>query len=367
MGELTMRRRLYKCKECKHYFYPLDRQLEIARSSASKRFAKICAMMSVFAPFEHVRTMLSETLDIHVSRTFLSQIAHRIGSKFYQQAQHNRETPVCEEQGPEVLYIQADGAMVPIIGVEELEYKENKLGLVFCEEDIELRRTKNGKDHTEIHNKRFTTSLAKGTEEFKEMLYNSAKNKGLEQAKTTIFLSDGAGWLRKYRREYYPQAIQILDWYHVVDHLWATAHKLWGETQKQKCLNWVEPLKQLLWEGKTLEVLAQIREQAFKRKTNQTPLWELHTYLFNNKDFMRYPEYRSKGYYIGSGAIESANKYIVANRMKMAGMRWSVQKANSLLWLRCKYFEDQWDFTWDQIDLREYLDWIPEEELKESA
>jgi len=76
LGELRVKRRVYKCKDCNHYFYPLDYHLEIARSSASKRFAKISAMMS-------------ETLVIQVSRTFLSQIAHRIGSKFYQQAQQN--------------------------------------------------------------------------------------------------------------------------------------------------------------------------------------------------------------------------------------------------------------------------------------
>src|SRR6056297_844130 len=141
---------------------------------------------------------------------FLSQIAHRIGSKFYQQAQQYQETYLSEGQGPEILYIQADGAMVPISGEERLEFKENKLGLVFCEENIEHRKTKNGKEHTEIHHKCFT-SLAKGTDEFKEMLHNSAKSKCLEQANTTIFLSDGASWLREYRREYYPGAIQILD------------------------------------------------------------------------------------------------------------------------------------------------------------
>lgn len=311
--------------------------------------------------------MLSETLDIRVSRTFLSQIAHRIGSKLYQKAQQEQEPVVSEQPGSEALYIQADGAMVPLIGEEELEYKENKLGLVFCKEDIEVSTTKNGKEHAEIRNKRFTTSLAKGTEEFKEMLYRSAKSKGLEHAENVIFLSDGASWLRKYRQDYYPQAIQILDWYHVVDHLWGTANRLWGENQRRKSGEWVETLKELLWEGKTEEVLDTIREQAMRRKTNQTPLWELHTYLFNNKAFMRYPEYREKGYYIGSGAIESANKYIVANRMKMAGMRWSVVKANSILWLRCKYFEDQWDATWEQMDLCEFLDWNPDQELKESA
>lgn len=324
-------------------------------------------MLSIFAPFEHVRTMISNTLDIRVSRTFLHQLVHRIGSTLHQKAKQENEAGAVEQPGTEALYIQADGAMVPVIGEEELEYKENKLGLVFCKEDIEVKTTKNGKEHTEIHNKRFTTSLAKGTEEFKEMLYASAKSKGLEQAKEVVFLSDGASWLRKYRRDYYPGATQILDWYHVVDHLWGTAHKLWGETQKGKSQNWVESFKELLWEGKTNEVLDAIREQALRRKANQTPLWELHTYLFNNKNFMRYPEYREKGYYIGSGAIESANKYVVANRMKMAGMRWSVDKANSLLWLRCRYFEDRWDSTWEQMDLREFLNWNPDEELRECA
>jgi len=53
--------------------------------------------------------------------------------------------------------------------------------------------------------------------------------------------------------------------------------------------------------------------------------------------------------------------------MKMAGMRWSIQKAHSLIWLRCKYFEDKWDSTWEQINLREYLDWNPDEQMRESA
>ena len=304
---------------------------------------------------------------IQVSRTFLGQLVHRIGSKFYQKAKQEEHSYASELQAPEVLYIQADGAMVPIMGEKQREFKENKLGVVFCEEDIVRNKTKNGKEHTEIHNKRFATSLNKGTEEFKQMLYNTAKSKGLHQAEAVIFLSDGASWLRKYRKEYYPNAIQILDWYHVVEHLWSTAHRLFGETKTDACKKWIAPLEDLLWNGGVSEVIEKIKEQALLRKRNQTPLWELHTYLLNNQAFMNYPEYKSKGYYIGSGAIESANKYIVANRMKMAGMRWSVPRANSLLWLRCKYFEDQWESFWDKMNLRDYLDWDPDVEGREAA
>lgn len=38
---------------------------------------------------------------------------------------------------------------------------------------------------------------------------------------------------------------------------------------------------------------------------------------------MRYYHYLEKGYYIGSGAIESAHRTVVARRLKLAGQRWT--------------------------------------------
>jgi hypothetical protein len=70
---------------------------------------------------------------------------------------------------------------------------------------------------------------------------------------------------------------------------------------------------------------------------------------------MRYNEFRAQGLYIGSGAIESAHKYIVASRLKQTGMRWTIKHANAMIWLRCKYFEDRWDEFWHSMRLREYF------------
>jgi hypothetical protein len=70
---------------------------------------------------------------------------------------------------------------------------------------------------------------------------------------------------------------------------------------------------------------------------------------------MCYDIFRKKGYYIGSGVIESAHKYIVASRLKQAGMRWSMKNANALIWLRSIYFEDRWDDFWKHMTLKKYL------------
>ena len=75
---------------------------------------------------------------------------------------------------------------------------------------------------------------------------------------------------------------------------------------------------------------------------------------------MRYKEFREAGYYIGSGAIESANKYIITSRMKMTGCRWLIEKADQMIWLRAKYFEDHWDVFWEEMKYREFQQGIYE-------
>ena len=121
------------------------------------------------------------------------------------------------------------------------------------------------------------------------------------------------------------------------------------------CQKWIDPFKKLLWEGKVEDVINMLEQEGNKMRKNQTPIWKLRGYFVNNKDGMKYAEFRSRKFHIGSGAIESANKYIVANRLKQAGMRWTLSHANSMTWIRSKYFEDRWDAFWDDINLEEYF------------
>jgi len=316
-------------------------------------------MLFVFSPFVHTKRVIREMLNIDISETSLMNVSNRIGTRLYNTMDKKSRRPEQIQSNvpsAKVLYIQADGAMTPIAMPGGVEYKENKLGMVFSDNNIVHKTTKSGEERVEIKGKHFVSSIGEGVERFKKMLYALAKEDGLHKASQKVLICDGASWLSKMKDEYFPDAIQILDWYHAVDHLWQTAHALFGENNIDKCKSWVEPQKELLWNGKVDDVITDLIKMGNGTKKNQTTIWQLHGYFVSNRNNMRYDEYRKAGYYIGSGSIESANKYIVANRLKQAGMRWEIKNANAMIWLRSKYFEDEWDEFWESMNIAEYID-----------
>src|SRR5262249_58314215 len=57
-------------------------------------------------------------------------------------------------------------------------------------------------------------------------------------------------------------------------------------------------------------------------------------YLRSNVHRMDYPRYLANGWLIGSGAVESACKTVVGQRLKQAGMRWRGDGTDSMWHLR---------------------------------
>jgi len=66
---------------------------------------------------------------------------------------------------------------------------------------------------------------------------------------------------------------------------------------------------------------------------------------------MDYPSYEANGWFIGSGAIESACKTVVNARLKGTGMRWSESGSHALCHVRALYRGEkgQWDAYWERI------------------
>jgi len=311
-------------------------------------------------PFKDAKKLCEEFLMISISATLMEQVVTRIGAKLHREYEEKGKRPYTienKESDVDTLYIEGDGAMVPVIADGGREYKENKLGIIFNNNDIIRKKKKNDDPYAEIQKKKMVSSIAEGVEPFKKMLHAAAIEKGLNKAKNVVFISDGAIWLGKCKEEYFPNAFQILDWYHAVEHLWETAHNLFGENNKKECQDWVKPLEDLLWEGKASIVIKRLGNMVFnnKYKNKQTPLLELRGYYESNRNNMKYDEYRNKGWYIGSCAIESANKYIVSQRLKLSGMQWTLHNADAMIWARCKYFENEWDEFWDKMNPADYL------------
>ncbi len=74
-------------------------------------------------------------------------------------------------------------------------------------------------------------------------------------------------------------------------------------------------------------------------------------YLERNAHRMEYPEYLAHGWCIGSGAVESACKTVVGQRLKLAGMRWGEAGADAVCHLRALFRNEktQWDDYWASL------------------
>ncbi len=144
----------------------------------------------------------------------------------------------------------------------------------------------------------------------------------------------------KWMSDCYPQAVQILDFYHAYEKLcqWAV---LVVKDQQEKSL-WIEGAKTLLLNDELAEVIIQIQDiscqgEGLDKKN------ALLTYLNNNAHRMRYKTFLDQGYLIGSGAIESAQRTVVQQRMKRSGQRWTLKGGQQVLNLRTKMLSNRWN------------------------
>jgi hypothetical protein len=239
----------------------------------------------------------------------------------------------------DLTYVQVDGSMINTIE----EWKENKLGIIFNKEDI-ISRGSGEKERLSIRKKTLVTSLGHGVDDFKSRLKLALFRSKSMWSKRIVIISDGAVWIENIFRDLLPGCTHVLDWFHVTEHLWQTAKLLFGE-KSEKVRPWVEKYKELIISGKIETVLDMLIFESKKHKS-PTPLYDLHGYFKSRVSMMRYDQFRAEGLYIGSGAIEAANKYAIQNRLKKCGMKWSITGANAIAKLRTNYLSDEWDSTW---------------------
>jgi hypothetical protein len=195
-------------------------------------------------------------------------------------------------------------------------------------------------------------------EQFREKVALEGLKRGAATARVLVFLGDGAAWVWKTAQELYPQAIQVLDWYHAVEHLWAVGRVRFGATG-ELLTAWVEQRETELWDGDVDAVLRALGKVAAEMGTpdsalseearERDPRWIAHRsvgYFEENRQRMDYPRYRAAHLPIGSGVIESSCRHVVGDRLKRAGMRWDEEGADDLLALRCLDLNDRWDSLW---------------------
>jgi hypothetical protein len=283
-----------------------------------------------------------------------AQIARRDGEEIGRAKQ--LVLPIVAKQNIPKMYVLMDGVQIPVVRKETegragriegqpARTRECKLRCVFTQTAVD-------KEGWPIRDPDSTTYVGavETAEEFGFRLYTEAWVRGWEWATLRVVIGDGAIWIWNLADQHFPGAIQIVDLYHAREHLWKIAAGLHPNDPGAKKL-WMAPMKDLLDEGNIEPLVTRLREIAAEQSVAQPKLSkDILTeadYFETNTSRMRYPEFRAKGLFVGSGVIEAGCKAVIGSRLKQSGMFWTVRGANNIIALRCcrlnGRFEDYWE------------------------
>jgi hypothetical protein len=251
-----------------------------------------------------------------------------------------------------VLYLQVDGAMMPTRHKNEKgsTWRENKLGMAFSTDHCFSWTNKWGQKEYNITKREYTAFVEK-VEGFKPLMLALALRNGYGRYGKTIILSDGATWIRNMKEELFPKAQQILDFYHLCENVSKFAKNIFGEKDSRH-KDWADMICDFLRDSCFNRALSEINKLG-KRSLAKSK-FDLTQYLKNNEKNLDYASYIKNGFYIGSGAIESANRTVLQRRMKLPGMRWNLDTAQYLLSLIAKEKSGLWESDVVEATYRHY-------------
>lgn len=322
-GWVSYKRSYYGCSRCGAKQSRLDKKWGINPGEVSPVMGKLLAIAGVDIAFEKAKKKIKEYLMVEVSDNTIRKQTQLVGQKqahleaqWIEESQdeawlQNRERTI--ERVPERLYGSMDGVHVPI-GKEWRELKSlswYRVGAVYGQEEHKAQEISY---HCEIAT----------AQDFGRLLWATGVKRLADKARELIFVCDGAAWIWKLVSYYFPDAIQIVDWYHACEYLTPIADAIFPhETDRQK---WLQKVKDWLWYGRTQQVI-QACQQYTQHHLAADAAQRAVTYYTHNQNRMDYAQYRKKGYWIGSGTIESACKQIASARLKIAGARWTFSGA----------------------------------------
>jgi hypothetical protein len=359
VGQVEVLRPYYLCPDCHAGQFPADAELDIENTEFSPGVRRMQAAVGQEAPFEHGREQMKVLAGLEVTTKSVERISEAIGEDIAQREQREiqravqLDLPIIVGEPIPILYIQMDGTGIPVVKKETQGRKgktdgqpaptrEAKLGCVFTQtaEDAEGFPLRDPDSTT-------YTGAIETAEEFGKRLYVEAWRRGWSRAKKKVVIGDGAEWIWNLAQDHFPGAIQIVDLYHVRQHLWELARKLYPQEEANQKAWMKAHQKRLLDKGKIGKLVEALRSLASQNPALAADLRTEADYFHTNAERMRYPVFRKQHLFVGSGVIEAGCKTVIGSRLKRSGMFWTIRGANAILALRCCHlngrFEDYWE------------------------
>jgi len=343
---------------------PLDELLGIATENYSAGVREMACRVSLNEAFAPASETLKRTAQLSISHSALRDLVEREGRRAesaIRQCQYgpNWTARDCTDQ---TLITGADGVMVPAVTDEQKRKRRMAEAKKRKREGrcstAKAGRPKSGADgpYKEFKIASFydpdkTHKYAVSTRGNHAVLGRILRREGtklkIDEALHKYSVTDGAEWIAKQYSVQLPMLEEnILDYYHLRDHVIGASHVLYGEgTAKARA--WREEMMDYVWNQGSLVMLDHLGNHQRRHISGPKAeaLQSLRQYVGNRIDMTDYPTYRQKGYDCGSGPTESFCGTLT-KRLKGRGMRWDLDNAESIMALGGLYYSNLWDDYW---------------------
>lgn len=346
-GEITVRSPYLSGEKGSGGTRPVNELLRVRSGGRSVRLERAMCDFGVDESFEASAQKLNEHYGITLNRTTFLRTVQKHGAEIAATSSVERTKARCQRpvEGPGVPYlVEMDGSSVrtgTLVKVEGggLTQKRQLERRKRCTEwrDLRLALVRRLSEDEPT----FVGCIADfGT--VIDDLIAEAIAMGWTPATLTVRLTDGGPGLREALDERFLCGLHILDKFHLIHQLHATATEMFESDKEVKAsvAEWIEQVS-------TGDVAGVRRRMLAHEGRGAARATQLAGYLKRFADAVHYDEFERFGYPIGSGEIESAHKSEVQRRLKLPGTWWTVRGANQLLALRLARTNSRWESYWN--------------------
>jgi len=360
VGPVRLNRAYYHCGDCRGGVVPRDAELGVEGASLSPGLERMVARVGAAQPFAKASGTLAELAGVELTPKRVERSSEANGGGLASAAEREAAAVLAGDLLPlghggpvEKLYVAMDGTGVPTVPADtegragrspdgRARTREVKLGCLFTQTGVDAE----GRPVQDPGSSSYVGTF-QAAEGFGSLLYAEACRRGLRQAREVVVLGDGAPWIWNLADEHFPGAVQVVDLYHARQHLHALG-ALVAPVLGEEHRAWVASRLSDLDDGDVEALLAAARD--LQNPEGQAEEMEKALgYFETNAERMRYARFRGLGLFVGSGAVEAGCRAVVAQRLKLSGMRWTVRGASAIVALRCEEASGRWEEIWQQL------------------
>ena len=358
VGPLRLERAYYYCDSCEAGLCPRDWSLGLQRGSLSAGVLRMVGLVGAMVSFEEGHELLQELAGVDVATKHVERAAEALGREIAADEKQVVEPPGADESIAPTLYLGMDGTGVPV-RKEELvgrqgkqpdgsaKTREVKLVTLWSAEGRDKEATPVRDKGSVSYSAAIESAAHKDVDEtcseFAARVVREATRRGFDRAARQAVLGDGAKWIWNLADEHFPDAVQIVDRFHVKQHLSDVAKSIYGAgTGLAK--QWSRKRHDELDNGNIRALIKALR----RHSPNHDEARKCIEYIQRNRERMRYPDFRAAGLCTSTGVVEAGCKLAIGTRCKRAGMHWTVAGADAIISLRCCKLSGRFEPFWER-------------------